>query len=53
MPTYDDLGLYFRLKTLDWVTYQHLKIDPFMRVDGMWDIAAKHLKKMDKMKTAS
>jgi hypothetical protein len=30
-----------------------LKIDPFMRVDGMWDIAAKHLKKMDKMKTAS
>lgn len=24
-----------------------------MRVDGMWDVAAKHLKKMDKMKTAS
>lgn len=27
MPTYDDLGLYFRLKTLDWVTYDNLKIE--------------------------
>lgn len=24
-----------------------------MRVDGMWDIAAKNLKQIDKMKTAS
>lgn len=24
-----------------------------MRVGGMWDVAAKHLKKMDKLKTAS
>jgi hypothetical protein len=53
MPTYDDLGLYFRLKTLDWVGYEHLKIDQFLRVDGLWDIAAKQLKKIDKMKTAS
>ena len=53
MPTYDDLALYFRLKTLNWVNYEHLKINPFMRVDGMWDIAAKHLKQLDKMKTAS
>lgn len=24
-----------------------------MRVDGIWDVAAKHLKRIDKMKTAS
>ena len=53
MPTYDDLGLYFRLKTLDWVGYEHLKVHPLMQVDGMWDIAAKNLKHIDKLKTAS
>ena len=53
MATYDDLGLYFRLKTLDWVSYDHLKIHPLMQVDGMWDIAAKNLKQIDKLKTAS
>lgn len=52
MPTYDDLGTYFRLKTLDWITYEHLKIDPMMRIDGMWDIAARTIKNMEKMKTA-
>lgn len=53
MATYDDLGLYFRLKTLDWITYDHLKVHPLMQVDGMWDIAAKNLKQIDKLKTAS
>lgn len=52
MPTYDDLGIYFRLKTLDWITYEHLKIPLAMRIDGMWDIAAKKIKSMEKMKTA-
>ena len=52
MPTYDDMGTYFRLKTLDWITYEHLKIDPMMRIDGMWDIAARTIKNMEKMKTA-
>lgn len=46
MPTYDDLGAYFRLKTLDWITYEHLKIEPSMRIDGMWDIAARSIKNM-------
>ena len=51
--TFQDLAFYLRLKTLDWVTYDHLKITPAMRVSGMWDIAAKILKQVDKLKTAS
>ena len=53
MATYDDLGLYLRLKTLDWVSYEHLKVPPIMQVSGMWDIAAKTLKQIDKLKTSS
>lgn len=51
-PMYEDLGLYLRLKTLDWISYEHLKIEPSMRIDGMWDLAAKTIKNIEKMKTA-
>ena len=38
--TYKDAGLYFRIKSLDWITYDHLDISKNNRVDEMWMLAA-------------
>jgi hypothetical protein len=51
-PTYEDVAFYLRLKTLDFVTYQHLKIKQSLRFDKMWELAGRHLRMMDKVKTA-
>ena len=39
--TYRDTSLYLRTKVLEWVTYDHLDIKPALRVDSLWNIAAK------------
>jgi hypothetical protein len=38
--TYRDAGLYLRIKTLEWLNYDHLEISNINRVDEMWDLAA-------------
>jgi hypothetical protein len=38
--TYKDAGLHLRIKTLEWITYDHLDIPKSNRVDEMWDLAA-------------
>lgn len=50
--TYKDAGLYFRIKSLDWITYDHLDISKNNRVDEMWMLAADALLQMDNNKTA-
>lgn len=57
--TYKDAGLYFRIKTLDWIDYDHLEISRENRVDDMWMLAVDgtrtvHLAllQMDNAKTA-
>jgi hypothetical protein len=35
-PSYEDVAFYLRLKTLDFVTYSHLKIKECLRNDKMW-----------------
>lgn len=38
--TYKDAGLHFRIKTLEWITYDNLDISKQNRVNEMWDLAA-------------
>lgn len=38
--TYKDVGLYLRIKTLEWLTYEHLEISRANQVDEMWNLAA-------------
>ncbi len=35
-PSYEDVAFYLRLKTLDFITYSHLKIKESLRNDKMW-----------------
>lgn len=35
-PLYDDIALHLRLKTLDWLTFDHLRIDPALRNWKVW-----------------
>ncbi|CAK58383.1 unnamed protein product (macronuclear) [Paramecium tetraurelia] len=50
--TYKDAGLYFRIKSLEWVNYDHLEIIKQNRVDEMWDLAVEALLNIDNCKTA-
>jgi len=49
---YKDAALYFRIKTLDWLSYDDLDIASVNRVDEMWTLAADSLLQMDNCKTA-
>lgn len=40
-PSYIDIALYLRMKSLEWVTYDHLEIKENNRVEEMWILAAK------------
>ncbi|CAD8056666.1 unnamed protein product [Paramecium sonneborni] len=50
--TYKDAGLYFRIKSLEWISYDHLEIIKQNRVDEMWDLAVEALLNIDNCKTA-
>lgn len=52
-PLYDDIALHLRLKTLDWLTFDHLRIDPALRNWKVWEVAATHLRQIDKLRTAA
>jgi len=41
-----------RIKTLEWLNYDHLEISKINRVDEMWDLAANALLQMDNAKTS-
>jgi hypothetical protein len=51
--TYDDAAVYFRMKTLDWLHFEHLNIKECNRVDSLWRVAAKELLEIDQFKTPS
>lgn len=34
------MSLYIRIKTLEWINYDHLEISEFNREDEMWDLTA-------------
>lgn len=53
LALYDDIALYVRLKTLDWITFEHLRIDEELRNWKIWDVAACHLRLIDKLRTAA
>lgn len=38
--TFKDMSLYIRIKTLEWINYDHLEISEFNREDEMWDLTA-------------
>ena len=46
-----DSSLYWRLKVLSWVSYQHLDIHPMNRLDDMWKVASDEMNNMDNQKT--
>jgi len=46
-----DSSLYWRLKVLSWVSYQHLDIQPMNRLDDMWKVASDEMNNMDNHKT--
>jgi hypothetical protein len=52
-PLYDDIALHLRLKTLDWLEFDHLKIEPELRNWKVWEVAAAQLRTIDKLRTAA
>ena len=52
-PLYDDIALYLRLKTLEWVDFDHLKIEPELRNWKVWEVAAAQLRLIDSLRTAA
>lgn len=46
-----DRSLYWKLKVLSWVSYEHLEIHPINRLDDMWKIASDEISNMDNRKT--
>lgn len=51
--TYQDAAAFFRMKTLDWVRFEHLNIKDCNRVDRLWRVASRELLEMDQFKTPS
>jgi hypothetical protein len=45
-PSYIDTAIYLRIKSLDWITYDHLEINKFNRVDEMWALASKSIENL-------
>lgn len=52
-PTYEDLSLYIRLKTLNFVSYEDLKIPSELQLDDIWQLAGLKLRLMEKVRTAA
>ena len=45
--------MYLRLRTLEWITFDHLSIDPDLRNWKVWEVAAAQLRTIDRLRTAA
>ena len=52
-PLYDDIALHLRLKTLHWLSFTHLGLDPLRFNWSLLEVAASRLKLIDKVRTAA